>query len=563
MTVFANNSIFQPVSKYLKYYNTEIDVIQGANKISHLPLCDIKIDYSQYQRHSIEIPKGQTDFVLSFPMLGIKTTFVTIKAIYTGVDPKNNFLKWKFQPSSDVKWSFTSILTFTGTSTNPIPPILIDNPNQDCTVQLEILVSALANDYLNDSAAFLYLNELSFDKVHTYNETNSQILAFFNKDNVLAGTLDIVDIVNINRIPGKNRIVIDESSENNIVLDFLTEFDTLQALSAINWVLLDPSTRSLPQVSDTTAPVITYNNVVNTMTMTMDLDLSSYPLSTITKLDFINAAILSIYDDRDGTMIAIPNNITFKDGTILLNTIVNPGNYIAQIDLSDIAGNTIIALINLEVFAVINDTTPPVINWSPNVTGFVSNAIDIINYPGGFTANDARVWCITNIIDNVDGMIPLANASVVFKDAYENIVPIITLEGNYTITFSVQDAALNTYTAIVTLHVNDAIINTAPQINFTINVVLPALTASISLINDYGSGVGLFTKTDALSLYVATVTDDIDGAIILSTADIIFKNNLLVSVPDITAPGIYTIDITAVDTALNTTIKTITLTVNP
>ena len=117
MTIFSTNSIFQPVQKYLKYNNTDIAVINGANKVNALPLCGVKIDYQQYQRISVQIPKGQTDFVLSFPMLGIKTTFITIKPTYCGVNPKLNYLKWKFQPSSDAKWSFTNILTLTGCPT--------------------------------------------------------------------------------------------------------------------------------------------------------------------------------------------------------------------------------------------------------------------------------------------------------------------------------------------------------------------------------------------------------------------------------------------------------------
>ena len=563
MTIFSSNSIFQPVQKYLKFLNTDIAVINGANKVNALPLCGVKINYEQYQRISVQIPKGQTDFVLSFPMLGIKTTFITIKPTYCGVNVDQNYLKWKFQPSSDAKWSFTNILTLTGTSSNPIPPLLIDNPNSDCAVQLDILVSAMDNDYLNDAAAFLYLDGLTFDKVHTYNETTSQVLAFFNKDGILAGTVDIIDIVNISRVPGKNRIIIDESSENNIVLDFLTDSDTLQALSAINWVLLDPLTRSLPQAPDLTAPVITYTNKVNTLTSTIDFDLSLYPLTTINKQDFINAAILSVVDNRDGSMLAMPNNITFKSLGSPINTILAPGTYTADIKVVDIAGNINTETITMEVQAVIVDTMPPVINYTPNVVANVITPFDINTYPTGFTANDARIYCITNITDDIDGMIPLSSATVLFKDAYNNTVTSITSEGDYTVQISVQDAAANVTAVILTLHVNDIMTNSAPQINFSGSVSLPGLTASITLSVDYGSGIGTFTPTDAINLFVTSVQDDIDGTILLTPANITIIDSLLTVVPNIVTPGVYTIDVTAVDSAINTTIKTITLTVNP
>jgi len=564
MTTFVNsNSIFQPSLKYLKYYNTDIAVISGANKVNSLPLCSIKINYEQYQRISVQIPKGQTDFVLSFPMLGIKTTFITIKPTYCGVNTDLNYLKWKFQSSGDAKWSFTNVMTLTGTSNNPIPPILIDNPNADCAVQLDVLVSALANDYLNDNTAFLYLDGLTFDKVHTYNETNSQILAFFNKDGVLAGTVDIIDIINISRVPGKNRIILDESSENNIVLDFLTPADTLQALSAINWVLLDPSTRALPQSLDLVPPVVTYANRVNTITSTIDFDLSLYALSTITKQDVINAAILSVVDNRDGAMLTLPNNILFKQGTAYINTILTAGLYTAEIKVVDIAGNITNLVLNLDVHAIIVDTLPPVINFTGNVSVLTVNPININAYPTGFTANDARILCITNIIDDIDGMIPLASVAVVFKDAYGVTVPTIPSEGDYTIRFTVSDAAANTTIRTLSLRVNDPLINTAPQINFTGSVTLPALTATISLSVNYGSGVGAFTATNAINLFVASVTDDIDGIILLTPANIIMTNILLAPTANIISPGVYTINITAIDTASNTTIKNIALTVNP
>lgn len=563
MTIFSSNSIFQPVQKYLKFLNTDIAVINGANKVNALPLCGVKINYEQYQRISVQIPKGQTDFVLSFPMLGIKTTFITIKPTYCGVNVDQNYLKWKFQPSSDAKWSFTNILTLTGTSSNPIPPLLIDNPNADCAVQLDILVSALDNDYLNDAAAFLYLDGLTFDKVHTYNETTSQVLAFFNKDGILAGTVDIIDIVNISRVPGKNRIIIDESSENNIVLDFLTDSDTLQALSAINWVLLDPLTRALPQAPDLTSPVITYTNRVNTVTSTIDFDLSLYPLTTINKQDFINAAILSVVDNRDGSMLAMPNSITFKSAGTPINTILAPGTYTADIKVIDIAGNITLETITVEVQSVIVDTIPPVINYTPNVLASVITPFDINTYPTGFTANDARIYCITNITDDIDGMIPLSSATVIFKDAYNNTVTSITAEGDYTVYISVQDAAANVTSDILTLHVNNIMINSAPQINFSGSVSLPGLTAAITLSVDYGSGIGTFTPTDAINLFVTSVQDDIDGTIVLTPANITIIDSLLTVIPNIVTPGVYTVDVTAVDSAINTTIKTITLTVNP
>ena len=185
MTVFSTSTIFQPILKNIRYHNTDLKVFSGANTLASMALCQVKVPYEQYQRVQVVLPKGQTNYILSSALLGIKTNFIAIYASYNSADTTQNYLKWKFQPSADAKWSFTSVLMLTGTSSNPIPNILIDNPNPDCTVILDILVGALTNDYLNDSGAFIYLNGLTYDDVHTFNEVASGILAFFKLLNLL------------------------------------------------------------------------------------------------------------------------------------------------------------------------------------------------------------------------------------------------------------------------------------------------------------------------------------------------------------------------------------------
>lgn len=557
MTVFTNSSIFQPVAKNVKFQGGDLKVISGVSTLSELPLCNVKVPFIQYQRLSVQIPKGQIDYVVSFPMLGLKTTFITIKASYCSVNPSLNFLKWKFEPSSDAKWSFTNILVLTATTDNPIPPILIDNLNPDCNVTLDILVTAMDNDYLDDSAAFIYLKNLEFTNVHTYNETTSQILAFFNEDNNLVTTVNISDIINVQRIIGKYRLVIDESSDSNIVLDFKTEYDTLQALSAINWVMLDPTTRFLPQIADTTPPVINYKNTVISGSITINLSL--YP-TVFTKQDFITAAILSVVDNRDGIIIPTVTNITFKDSlNVELVTIIAPGNYTAIISVYDLAGNNTTQTVAINMQGVIVDNTPPVFTFDSNVTANVVNPININTYSGLFTYNDAKVLTILSVIDAVSGPISLSAVSTIFKDIYGVTVPNITTSGTYTIEFSAADASTNTATEILTMYANNPSVNNVPEIKFnTNNVVLPALTASISL----AAFTGTFTKTNAISQFVMFVTDDIDGTIILNPSNVTILNNLAVPQASITSIGTYTVTFTVTDSGSLTTVKTITLTVN-
>lgn len=443
MTIFSNNTIFQPSNNYIKFGNTNISVQNGANVLSKLPLCNIKIDYKQYQRNMVTVPAEQEDYLLSFPMMGIKSTFLAIKATYKNQNKNKNFLKWNFVSSNDPKRSFTNILVFSATSSNPIEPILIDNLGS-CDVELEILIAGVTNDFLSDINSFIYIDNLEFTDVRTFDETNSEIFAFYNSDNELVATTNTSDVVNWYKVSGMNRIVIDESSDNNIILDFKTNYDTLQALSAINWLMLDPANRALPKAADLDPPVITL------LTSSLTIDLANYSSQTYTKADFIAEAIDTIIDAIDGSISAVTQNIKFfdsnSDEVLSINSV---DTYTGEITISDIAGNTATATVTIDAQLNIVDTTPPVINY----TSEVDTANNTINgfslstdYGGLFTTNDAIIYSILSVDDDVDGPISLTDVNVVFYDSTLTQVvnnEIITA-GTYYIEFSVSDSSLNT-----------------------------------------------------------------------------------------------------------------------
>lgn len=559
MTLLSN-SIFTAPNNTIRFISDDLVVTQGANSLAKLDLCSIKIPYKQFQKVSVQVPAGAIDYVLAFPMMGINITFLTIKPTFCGLNTDLNYIKWKFQSSSDAKWSMTTVMTLTSTTNNPIPPILIDNPNPDCPLQLDVLVSGMDNDYLNDNAAFIYLNNLIFGSVQTFEQTNSGILAFYNENDILVGTVNISDIINITRVINKNRIIIDESSSNNVVLDFVSEYDTLQTLSSLNWILQDPANRSLPVSPDTNGPVITTSNLVISNSINIDLNLFS---QNYTKQNFLNDAITSVIDIVDGTIILTADNVIFMQGSTSILNIVNPGNYSATLNVSDIAGNITTLVINIIAQNIIVDITPPIITFTSNVISNVVNTQNILAFTGNqFTYNDAKNVCILAVTDNIDGNIPLSDVGVTFFDI--NMVPVaspIINEGNYFIEFSVIDTHGNTNDQLVFIHLNNASIDNAPEIDFSSSVNAISMTANISLSTNHGSGLGIFTYNDAITLFIDQITDDVDGNIIPNSTNVLFFNNLPSVITNITIPGTYTVRFTFTDTNLNTIIKNITLTV--
>jgi hypothetical protein len=93
MTLIKNSSVFQPINKFIKISDNRFIVNNGANVLSFLDMCDVKLNYEQYLRTQIIIPAGQTDFIVSFPAMGIKTTFLVIKPLYSVNSTNNNFIK--------------------------------------------------------------------------------------------------------------------------------------------------------------------------------------------------------------------------------------------------------------------------------------------------------------------------------------------------------------------------------------------------------------------------------------------------------------------------------------
>lgn len=438
MSIFTN-SIFKPLPNYIKFGNRNLTAQSGANVLEKLSLCDIRINYKQYQKTMVTIPAGQTDYLLSFPMMGIKSTFIAIKAKYKTNNPKKNFLKWKFASSNDPHKSMTSILVFTGTASNPVGSIYLDNPST-CSVDLEILIAGVDNDYLEDVNAFLYLDELELDAVQTFNQTNTGILAFYNSDGDLVGTTDASDVVNWYKVHNMNRIVIDESTNNNIILDFKTQYDTLQTLSAINWLMLDVNNRSLPTPPDLLPPVITLTS------STLNIDLNNYTNMVYDKNQFITDAITSIIDARDGNIIAINQNIKFFDSNNAeVLSISSAGTFTAEITVSDIAGNLATDTVTINATYNLLDTTPPVITYNSNVNVPLStiDSINLQSYNGVFNKSDAILLCVSSIVDDFDGLMNLNTLTVNFYQNGTLLTGNITAAGLYEIEFSVSDSAMN------------------------------------------------------------------------------------------------------------------------
>ena len=344
MTIYLeNSSIFQPQSNNVSFNKEGIVIKNGANELANLDMCGIKIPYKQYQKMQLLIPANASNYLLNFQILGLYITFLAILPKFSGSCTNCNFLSWNFESSNDPMHTMTSVLILTGSTNNPIENLLITN-SSECNVTVDIMVTAMDNDYLLDAPAYIYLTDLLFTSITTYGSTNSGILEFYNSAGIAAGTLNVSDIIDVRRVPNMQRIIIYSSASSNIVLDFATLYDTLQALSAISWLLEDPAARALPTTPDIIGPIITLTT--NVVGGNLPVILATYS-NNFTIPDLITQSILSIFDARDGNI--TPTIGMFKITLLgsVYNTITMPGTYLVTVTATDIAGNPTVVTFNV------------------------------------------------------------------------------------------------------------------------------------------------------------------------------------------------------------------------
>lgn len=340
MSIFSSNTnsslMFPKSKKIVKLYNNSIVAIDGPNILSNLSLCDIKIEYDNYDRLRTRIPAGSTNFVLTHPLIGLKPIFIVIKPDYCDCDEAKKYLFWKYLHSSEPFNAMTSILMLSGTSTNPIPQIVLSNPDTNKDVYLDIFVVSTDTDVFTDSEQYYYIQDLVYEDFITI---GPGVLGIFRNGELLL-SVDFADINNILK-PKANRIVIDDSTQTDIILDFTNESDSNQIISVINYILNNPGIE-LPLPKDITAPIITYTPLV--INNTADIEF----INNLTKADLITLLIDNCIDDRDGLITINPLHISLFNGTEV-NLITGEGIYTFNIKVSDLAGNETNETITLNV----------------------------------------------------------------------------------------------------------------------------------------------------------------------------------------------------------------------
>jgi len=355
--------------QYIKFYKGNAIAVEGPNIVNKLLLENLRIPYKQLLRSRIVLKPGEVNYLFNFLGLGDNATFLGISATYdSGSVEEDNYIQYYYSSDSSKVYSFGPMLLLTGNSTNRVEQLYFNNTNLDYPVKLDVIVAIIddTNSFFASNNSTAVNTSVTFSNLlceYIVTWVPGETIAILNAATIPQIFINLIDINSFER-QGKI-VIIDDRSVGSIYLDFLTEYDAIQAMSIINWSLENPngSIQNLPG-KDNVAPLVTFTSNVfldpipttpapapapptqltsldGTAFVATSLSLSANG-GSISKTFLLSYLIYSVIDNRDGVMSLSSNNIIITDAIdTLYNFIVVNGTYIVKLDLSDIAANMV------------------------------------------------------------------------------------------------------------------------------------------------------------------------------------------------------------------------------
>lgn len=376
MASCSTGGLFGPSSQYIKT-NGDFIAIEGSNIRERLILSDLRMPYKQILKSRVILKAGQVNYLLNHLGLGDNATFLAIKAAYNpkSVIEADNYVNWSYYNDFYRIYSFAQLMVLTGNSTNRVQQVYLTNPNTKYPVSLDIMVAVMDDQYsfftdiVNQSGRSFVGLEYTDIKTHIIGES----IVIYDKGNP-PRPLVYITLVNIQNITIiGNILTIDDSSLGPVFLQFIDEYNALQANSLINYVIDNPSIdiEDISPLEDLISPIVFFNSMFNPFgdfialngatagvpyntsdgfTFSTSVSLSSYT-SSITRTDILSGMVNIVTDNRDGAVSMTASNIIITDSLSVVHTTISvTGSYVVTFNFTDIAMNSLNGvLINLDV----------------------------------------------------------------------------------------------------------------------------------------------------------------------------------------------------------------------
>ena len=384
MSIGCGANLFGTRSQFIKTNGGDFIAVDGSNTRERLILSDLRIPYKQILKSRIILKTGQTNYLLNHLGLGDNATFLCMKAVYDtkAVIEADKYVNWSYYDDLTRVNHFADMMVLTGNSTNRIPQLYLTNPSTKYPVFIDVMVGVIDDNYsiftdTTNQSGTTFVN-LEYTDIHSHVVGESLVI---NDKSSPVKPLIYIRLSDINSIERSGQIlIIDDSSLGIIFLQFLTENDTYQAHSLLNYVLQYPETNidTLSPVSDNLDPVLHFYDMIGDEyiafngatagapydtsygnTFSTSISLITYgttyswaPNGVIEKSELIYLLVDYIEDNRDGYMSFLPSNLIISGTAGNIDNILNPGTYSLTFDFSDIAHNYLDGVIvNLDITA--------------------------------------------------------------------------------------------------------------------------------------------------------------------------------------------------------------------
>jgi hypothetical protein len=366
----CGSSLFGSGSQYIKLGNAEFIAVEGSSVFDRLGLTDIRAPYKQLLKGRVILKPGQTNYLLNHLGLGDNATFLAIKATYDSksVNPDNNYITYSYYNNPVQNLTFAQLLVLTGNGPNRIPQLYLTNSNTNYNVVLDIMVGVIDdsysffNDDLNQSGTSF--SGLEWTDIKSF--VPGESIVIYDK-NVPKRALIYFGLTYINSIALEGSfLIIDDDSYGTVFLNFLTEYDAVQAHSLLNYVLEHPNIDIDDiQLPDELSPTIywnetagstgsyivdytgftssdPYNTYDNGFTFSTSISLSYGTSGVIYKDKLKDLLIDYISDNRDGIMDIMDSEMIISDiSSNVINSISTVGTYSLTFNFEDLANNNL------------------------------------------------------------------------------------------------------------------------------------------------------------------------------------------------------------------------------
>lgn len=522
----TNSSLFANSSKVINISKDKIVATSGPNVLMNMDLCGLNIPFDQIFRSQIRLPKQSTNVSALYEnVLGTQTTFVAIKVTYDKANKitDDNFIEYFYVGQPDPTRSIGKLMILTGTESQPIPPIALNNPsmNYDVTVDIMAATTKVTFEDVTQVPSSLSIDDLLWTDL--LSDPVSGDLVIYKSGSPVA----YINLDQIVRVELNGRIIlIDDRSIGEYSLLFADDFNANQANSLINWIMLDRTRRIIIGMqADTVPPVITYTPTFSTTLLLNNFATTAGGLNyLITKSDLISLWIASVVDNRDGVITLDDSNIVITplNTTTPINAITTYGRYSVTIQVDDAARNR---ALDTFVLNVKNLNAPKIILKSQYCNLIsqglpigVSTKIYIDDYPfAQINKQNIIDIFLSQVIDPEDGNIPLYvnNINVTISNNLNQSINSIGQSGIYNISFSVTDTDQNIGTTLYS-DVNTILVDQFNTVVTNFNVTVsqnqaPVVTFinPVPAINLYQFNInGIINKSDLYTFLIASIIDD-------------------------------------------------------